>query len=84
MNYASIREEWYFMKREERLERDAGRTRAHESLISSVKYLKRYLVNIGKDVSFFGVLEDENEIIQRKKIGDCACVVSGLLGIISR
>ena len=51
------------MKREERLERDAGRTRAHESLISSVKYLKRYLVNLGKDVSFFGVLEDENEII---------------------
>ena len=56
----------------------------HDSVITNLNMIKRYLISLGKDIGFFDLLDDENAATARKKKGDFACVVYGMLGVMSR
>lgn len=83
-DYAEIACKWYTMEISSRVEKDKTRTVYHESLIYNINAMKKFLQNAGVDVGFFKVIEDEDRVKERKKIGDFACIVYGILGIISR
>lgn len=83
-DYATIRGNWLLISREERIETDRSRTLHHDSMITHVNMMKRYLESIGADTSFLKVFEREDEKERRKLIGDFACIVYCLLGIEAR
>lgn len=83
-DYAEIACKWYTMEISSRVEKDKTRTVYHESLIYNINAMKKFLQNAGVNVGFFKVIEDEDRVKERKKIGDFACIVYGILGIISR
>lgn len=41
--YSDIRYNWFFMSREEKMEKDAGRSMKHDRFIDSLNILNRYL-----------------------------------------
>ncbi len=82
--YAETRAHWYLMSKEEKLETDKSRTMYHDSVITNLNMIKRYLISLGKDIGFFDLLDDENAATARKKKGDFACVIYGMLGVMSR
>lgn len=83
-DYAEIACKWYTMEISSRVEKDKTRTVYHESLIYNINAMKKFLQNAGVNVGFFKVIEDEDRVKEKKKIGDFACIVYGILGIISR
>lgn len=83
-DYAEIVCKWYIMEISSRVEKDKTRTVYHESLIYNINAMKKFLQKAGVDVGFFKVIEDTDKVKERKKIGDFACIVYGMLGIISR
>ena len=83
-DYAQIRGNWLLIDREERINTDRSRTMRHDSVITNVNMMKRYLDSIGTDTSFMDVFECEDERTKRKMIGDFACIVFCLMGIEAR
>lgn len=77
--YASIRCDWEFMSREERMEADPGRTSAHNAFIDSLNILSRLIKSDGIETPWREQLGEE-----RKRIGDFACFVAYITGISNR
>lgn len=79
ISYAHIRSQWLLWEREERQQKDEGRTAKHEQVIYCLKLLSRYLGQEGVDVSWFDAIEDN-----RKQIGDFACYIAYIYSINAR
>lgn len=79
LQYAGIRSKWLTFTREERMDKDQGRTMKHNLVISSFNVLSRYLEKIGKDISWHSQLGNE-----RKRIGDFACYIAFIYGLNGR
>ena len=79
VRYARIRTDWYFMSDEERRDIDRMRTAAHDAFIDSCNILSRNMHKAGEDNSWRAELPDN-----RKGLGDFACHLHSLLGILSR
>jgi hypothetical protein len=79
VRYARIRSDWYFLPPEERRALDPVRTAAHDAFIDACNILSRNMGKHGEDNSWRHALPDD-----RKVIGDFACQLHCLLGILSR
>ncbi len=79
VDYAHIRAEWRLVEREERHRRNADRTRAHDALIAATDALARAMDEAGEDAGWRAEVGTD-----RKDIGDFACQVHCLLGIMAR
>ena len=79
ISYAHIRSQWLLWEREERQQKDEGRTAKHERVIYCLKLPSRYLGQEGVDVSWFDSIEDN-----RKQIGDFACYIAYIYSINAR
>lgn len=77
--YASVRCDWEFMSREEKMEADPGRTSKHNTFIDSLNVLSRLIKSDGIETPWREQLGDE-----RKRIGDFACFVAYITGISNR
>lgn len=83
VSYSFTRIKWNAVyDREERIEKDRGRTICHDGLITNLNILARFLKNeLNKDTSWRDRLGDETH---RKRIGDFACYVAFCYGINAR
>jgi len=79
IRYANIRAEWSLMDKEQRLEADANRSRAHDSFIDSCNIMSRNMLKAGESVTWRALLGDD-----RKVIGDFACYLHCLLAVKAR
>ena len=72
--YAGIRAKWLRMSKEEKMDTDSLRTAHHDSVITHLNMLARYLKMQGKQAMWREQLGDveENGYV-RKGIGDFAC-----------
>ncbi len=77
--YAYARNMWEHMSREEKLEKDPGRSLKHDAFITSLNILARIAGNEGIDNSWRQELGEE-----RKRIGDFACFITYIIGISNR
>ena len=77
--YASIRTQWEFWSREERIDNDSGRTIRHNAVIDSINILARLLRSDGIETPWREQLGNE-----RKRIGDFACFAAYIVGINNR
>ncbi len=74
--YAAFRSAWVLWSREEKLEKDSGRTSCHNSLIVKFNQLSRYLKLQGRAAAWRDVLGyEEDSAYNRKRIGDFACYI---------
>ena len=72
--YATIRANWLLLSREEKLDQDSGRTSCHDSVITHLNMLARYLKQQGETAAWRDELGyEENDSYNRKAIGDFAC-----------
>lgn len=72
--YAAIRANWLLLSREEKLNQDSGRTSCHDSVITHLNMLARYLKQQGKTAAWRDELGyEEDGSYNRKAIGDFAC-----------
>jgi len=76
LDYAHIRATWAFLSTEERLEKDRGRTLAHNAFIDACNILSRNMAKAMEDNAWRALLTDE-----RKTIGDFACWLHALVAI---
>lgn len=85
VEYANIRARWSRMSRSMKQEADEGRTAKHDSLIVKCNQLARYLKQQGRDISWREELGYEEERrANRKRIGDMACYLAFVNGLLSR
>lgn len=82
ISYAEIRSRWHLYDREERMEKDPGRTLSHNAFISSINMFSRFQLMNGVQPLWREKLGDEKE--NRKKIGDFACFIAYIKGISAR
>lgn len=85
ITYASMRAQWELMTRDEKMEQDSLRTSRHDSLITNLNMLSRFLKMQGKDISWrneLGYTEDDPSL--RKTIGDFACYLVFVNAICNR
>lgn len=83
--YTNMRAQWELMDREEKMEKDSLRTSRHDSLITNLNMLSRFLKIQGKDISWrddLGYTEDDPSL--RKTIGDFACYLVFVNAICNR
>lgn len=85
IEYNLIRARWTIMTREEKMDADEGRTMKHNSLIVKFNQLAKYLKMQGKPASWRDQLGyEENDKINRKKIGDMGCYLAFINAINAR
>lgn len=77
--YARIRVDWQLADQEKRREIDDLRGRAHTAFIDACNILSRNMGNAGEDNSWRARIGDN-----RQSIGDFACYLHCLLGIMAR
>ncbi|MCD8075726.1 MAG: hypothetical protein LUF27_11995 [Lachnospiraceae bacterium] len=82
--YANIRASWPMLDVEEKMEKDPGRTSAHDSVITHVNLMARLLRSMGKPAAWRDVFGDEKDPYNRKAIGDFACYLAFVTGINAR
>ena len=85
ITYANMRAQWELMDREEKMEQDFLRTSRHDSLITNLNMLSRFLKSQGKDISWrdeLGYTEGATSL--RKTIGDFACYLVFVNAICNR
>lgn len=83
--YCSIRVDWNVLDLDEKVKQDSKRTSAHDSFISRINALARYLKQKGRDVSWREELGDlEKDPSYRKRIGDFACYMVLFAGLMAR
>ncbi|MFC1812337.1 hypothetical protein ACFL03_06550 [Thermodesulfobacteriota bacterium] len=79
IRYSRIRVDYMMVSSLERREMDEARTRAHTVFIEACNILSRNMYKVGEDNSWRSRLGDD-----RKTIGDFACYIHCLLGILAR
>lgn len=85
IEYNLIRARWTIMTQEEKIDADEGRTMKHNSLIVKFNQLAKYLKMQGKPASWREQLGyEENDKINRKKIGDMGCYLAFIHAINAR
>lgn len=77
--YAQMRVEWQLSVLEERLGMDERRKAVHDAFIEACDGMSRDMVAEGEDVSWKTELGDD-----RKEIGDFACYIHLILGLVAR
>jgi hypothetical protein len=77
--YAHLRACWQLSTVEERHAMDAERTVAHDAFIEACATMARAMAEEQEDCSWHGELGDD-----RKEIGDFACYVHLILGLVAR
>lgn len=77
--YARLRTDWELEGKKGRKEMDVSRTIAHDALIDSCNVLSRSMKMSGEDISWRELLG-----LERKEIGDFACFLHCILGILAR
>ncbi|MCD8076201.1 MAG: hypothetical protein LUF27_14445 [Lachnospiraceae bacterium] len=82
--YAGIRAVWPMMDAKEKLEKDMGRTSAHDSVITHLNLMSRLLRLMGKPAAWRDTLGNEKDPYRRKMIGDFACYLAFISGINAR
>ncbi len=82
--YGNVRSTWYCMSREERAEKNSGRTSKHNSLIKHLNMLARYLQSQGHPASWRDEIATEEEGYGRKAIGDFGCYLAFVYGLSAR
>ncbi len=83
--YTLIRSNWTTKSREWRRNKDDARTAKHDSLIVKFNMLARYLKGIGKEAAWRDVLGyEEDDRYNRKRIGDFACFLTYVHGVMGR
>lgn len=83
--YCCIRADWNVLSLNEKVKQDSKRTSAHDSFISRINALARYLGQNGRDTSWREELGDlEKDPSYRKKIGDFACYMVLFAGLMAR
>ncbi|MCD8122310.1 MAG: hypothetical protein LUE65_08755 [Clostridiales bacterium] len=83
--YALIRARWKLLSTAEKAETDASRTACHNSLIVKFNQLARYLRQQGKTAEWRDILGyEEDNRINRKRIGDFGCYIAFVNGINAR
>lgn len=85
LEYANMRSMWYLMDADKRAEQDRLRTSYHDSVITHINMLYRYLKKNEKNVEWRDVLgyEEEN-VYNRKRIGDFGCYLSFVTALLAR
>lgn len=79
VDYARIRAEWQLSTPEERISMNAARTRAHDLFIEACDMMGRCMQDEKEDFSWRGELGND-----RKEIGDFACYIHLILGLVAR
>ena len=82
--YAHIRAGWYLQSRQERMEKDAARTRAHDALINAVEIIASLQKSEGRDISWWEELRASGSGLERKRIGDFGCYLALFQGLHAR
>lgn len=82
VKYANVRAGWDLLSNEEKMDTDANRTACHNLVIMNLNMTARILELHSKDVSWRDELGDETE--SRKRIGDFACYVACIRGLLAR
>ena len=77
--YARIRVEWQLSTPEERLTMEERRRLVHNEFIETCEAMCRNMQEVGEDVSWKSELGKD-----RKEIGDFACYVHLILGLVAR
>ncbi len=80
VRYARIRCDWYLSSTEQRIDLDAERTAAHNALISNCDIMARNMFKAGEDNSWRHRIGGND----RKQIGDFACLMQAVIGILAR
>ena len=85
IQYAAIRAEWFLLDYEKRMEIDDRRTSLHNSVITHLNMLQRYLKSQGKNGEWRDMLGyEEDDKYNRKAIGDFACYLAFVNAINAR
>jgi hypothetical protein len=79
VRYARIRVDWQFTTPEKRKEMEQTRGSAHNALIDACNILSRNMLKSGEDNAWRSALGDN-----RKEIGDFACYLHAIFGILAR
>jgi hypothetical protein len=77
--YAQVRVEWQLSTLEERLGMDNRRKAAHDAFIEACEGMSRNMREEGEETSWKTELGDD-----RKEIGDFACYINLILGLVAR
>ncbi len=78
-DYARIRVDWQFSSPEDRLKMDENRRRLHDAFIEACDSMSRVMETEGEDISWRSELGAD-----RKEIGDFACYIHLILGLVAR
>ena len=85
IEYSAIRANWTLMNTEEKMDMDESRTNKHNSLIVKFNQLARYLKMKGMPAIWRDLLGyEEEDKINRKRIGDMGCFIAFVHGINAR
>jgi len=85
IEYASIRARWTLLSAKEKADADAGRTMKHDALIVKFNQLAKYLKMQGKEAKWRDSLGyEEDDKLNRKRIGDMGCYISFIHSINAR
>ena len=79
VDYAHLRVEWQLSTAEERLAMDPARTKAHDTFIEACDMMARCMEDEKEDFSWREELGKD-----RKEIGDFACYLHLILGLVAR
>jgi len=79
IRYSRLRVDWYFSDQEQRIEMDEERTIAHNAFISACDILSRNMKAAGEDNQWRIQIG-----VDRKTIGDFACLLHAIIGIEAR
>ncbi|MCC8127646.1 MAG: hypothetical protein LIO92_09645 [Clostridiales bacterium] len=85
IQYIQIRAKWSILSKTERGDLDQTRTLTHNSLIVKFNQLARYLKMQGKEASWRDQLGyEEDDKMNRKRVGDMGCFLAYVHGIHTR
>lgn len=83
--YMVFRSNWLLWSKEEKMDKDSGRTSCHNSMIVKFNQLARYLKTQGKAAVWRDTLGyEEDDKYFRKRLGDFACYLVFVNSILAR
>ena len=85
IEYANIRAKWLLMNNQEKMNQDSLRTACHNSVIVHLNMLARWLKKNNKDTQWRDILGyEEDDLYNRKRMGDFACYLAFINSLLSR